>query len=269
WGTPSDEVILQADARDDSDVASVTYHYALTSAPGTWQTIGTVDAAADNYPFSYAWDTSALGNDDYYIRATVTDDAGNTFATDPVGDGHVVTLLNSGYDNPPVVTVTSPARGAAVSGTSVVLEATVTDDLGATIVAAEFEIISSGRSEALSVPPIAASSIVLVDATNGVWAASATWDTTELVGAIPVYPDGSFYLVRAAATDDASPGNIGYDAVNVTVQNASPVIPPFTGTGGGGGGGGCAPGDTAAPAASLLLLGTAFLVLRRRRAAAA
>jgi len=262
-------VLLQADARDDSAIASVTYQYSLTGGAGTWNTIDTVYAATDNYPFSYAYDTSDLADGTWFFQALATDDGGNVL-TDVDVTSVAFALNQSGpYDNPPRVTITLPARGAIVSGTSVVLEATVTDDPAATIVAAEFEIISSGRSETLSVPPIAASSIVLVDATNGVWTVSATWVTTELVGTIPAYPDGLFYLIRAAATDDATPSsNTGYDAVNVTVQNGAPVIPPYTG-GGGGGGGGCSPSDTAAPAASLLLLGTVFLVFRRRRAAPA
>jgi hypothetical protein len=226
-------VLLQADARDDSAIASVTYQYSATGAPASWIDIATVDAATDDYPFSYEYDTSALADGTWFFQAIATDDGGNVLTELDV-TSVAFDLNQSVYDNPPRVTITSPAQNATVSGAGVILQATVTDAEAAEpggltsfnpAALPRFEIVSAGRSETLGTIVLDPASVTWV--TTDTWVLSATWDTTEVDGSgVPVYPDGSFYVIRAAATDDADDTtpplgeyNTGYGAVNVSVRN--------------------------------------------------
>jgi hypothetical protein len=94
-------------------------------------------------------------------------------------------------DNPPSVSITSPADGATVSGT-VSVTADASDDNGVS----QVEFFVDGSSLGTD-----------SDGSNG-W--SASWDTTA-------YADGG-YTVEAVATDSA--GQTASDSVSVTVDNS-------------------------------------------------
>ena len=62
-------------------------------------------------PYSYSWDTTKSSNGTHTLKAVAKDTAGNSTAS--AGDS--VTVSNAAA--PPVVSITSPANGATVSGT--------------------------------------------------------------------------------------------------------------------------------------------------------
>ncbi len=92
-------------------------------------------------------------------------------------------------DNPPTVNVTDPAEGATVSGSSVLVAATATDDNGVT----QVEFFVDGSS-------------IGVDTTAPY---SVSWDSTTV-------PDGA-RVVSATATDTI--GQTASDSNNITVDN--------------------------------------------------
>jgi choice-of-anchor B domain-containing protein len=94
-------------------------------------------------------------------------------------------------DNPPSVTVTDPAEGATVSGSSVNVAATASDDNDVT----QVEFFVDGNS-------------IGVDTTSPY---SVTWDSTTV-------PDGP-HVVSATATDTI--GQTSSDSNNVTVDNVA------------------------------------------------
>jgi chitinase len=102
-GTPlSGTVELNASASSERGVASVVFQAAPTGT-GDWVTLCTDNAA----PYTCSWNTTAIADDTYDLRATATDSAGYT-KTSPTVTGRVV-------ENYPLsVTLTDPG---AMSGT--------------------------------------------------------------------------------------------------------------------------------------------------------
>ena len=136
-------------------------------------------------PYSFAWDTTALTNGAYTLRAVAADAAGNTASTLPV----TLTVANTPPDNtPPSVSINAPAAGATVSGTTTVT-ATATDKVGVV-------------STALYVDGV-------LSTTDATAPYAYTWNTTQVA-------DGS-HTLDVLASDAA--GNSAHAVITVIVSN--------------------------------------------------
>jgi subtilisin family serine protease len=180
--TVSGTITINVTASDDTEVTRVELYID--------NFIGLTDSTT---PFSFAWDTTTVGNGNHSLLAKAFDAAGNLGTSTSV----TVNVQNSAADTtPPTCAITTPGNGVTVSGT-ITPAATASDDVGVSYV--EFYV-------------------------DDVWQAHTTspysfsWDTTT-VG------DGSHSLT-AKAYDAA--GYVGTSAsVSVTVQNsASDSVPP-------------------------------------------
>jgi hypothetical protein len=139
-----------------------------------------IDGGSVGKTYTYNWDTTGYSDGAHTIQASAQG----------VTDTITVTVTNGGgVDNPPTVTITSPANGATVSGTTTIM-VTVSDE------------------ESLT-PDI------YIDGTYVATSSAYEWDTTT-------YADGS-HTIYAEATDSAS--QTGSDEISVTVDNTSPPPP--------------------------------------------
>ncbi|RLF31901.1 MAG: hypothetical protein DRN08_07310, partial [Thermoplasmata archaeon] len=71
--SPVEDVLEINITTSDTDIEDVVFEYSMYT-DGPWHTIGTDDTA----PFSMTWDTTSVGDGYYYIKATATDDSGQT-----------------------------------------------------------------------------------------------------------------------------------------------------------------------------------------------
>jgi hypothetical protein len=137
-----------------------------------------------------AWDTRAMANGPHTITAVAADSAGNSVYAPPV----VVTVQNAASTDTsaPTVSVSSPASGAVVSGTTT-LTASASDGVG-----------------------VAGVWFTIDGTTVGAEDSSAPYQTTWSTSSVP----NGTHLVRALARDAA--GNVGSSAaVTVTVSNSA------------------------------------------------
>jgi len=74
-------------------------------------------------PFTYAWTPPAIGT--YSVRARAIDNLGATKLSTPAD-----LIIQPNPNQPPVITLTAPADGATVTGTSTLLEANLADSTG-------------------------------------------------------------------------------------------------------------------------------------------
>jgi hypothetical protein len=184
WTAPANNayvhgtVSLSANATDDGSVATVAFYAGATL-------LATVTSA----PYQTMWDTTSTADGTpVTLKAVATDGAGlQTTASE------TVTVDNS----PPTVSLTSPAPGAALSGT-VALAATAAD-AGSPVAQVAF----------------------LVDGTPVGTSAISPYTTSWSTGTVANGP----HTLTAQATDEA--GNTTISApVNVTVSNGSDTTPP-------------------------------------------
>ena len=143
------------------------------------QTLRTFEAG----PFAATWDTSALANGSYTVRAVASDAVGNT------ADAEVMVTVAGAQDDttPPTVAITAPAAGATVSG-AVRITATAEDDFGVrqVVFAVDGEVVAE-----LAAPPY-----------------TATW--TGAAGE---------HMISAQAVDAA--GNQADDTITVVVEEGA------------------------------------------------
>jgi chitodextrinase len=164
--------------------------------------IGSVVATGTSGSFTYQWNTTTVPNGSYQIYAKIYDNAGNLVTTSNV----TVTVNNVVVPPPdtivPVVSMTSPAQGATVSGSAVALVSTATDNVGVTKV--EF---------------YRGTTLITTDTTGsgtGNSTFDVAWDTTSLASGT--------YSITAKAYDAA--GNSATSgAISVVVNNAPPTAP--------------------------------------------
>ena len=175
--TVSGTTTLQATATDASGVTQVAF-----SVNGT--PIGTDTNGTDGW--SVSWNSATVADGARTLTATATDGAANTGS-----DSNGVTVDNTD----PTVTLTAPAEGATVSGTTT-LQATATDASGVTQVAFSVNGTPIGTD------------------TNGTNGWSVSWNTTTVA-------DGA-HTVTATATDGL--GHTGSDSNSVTVDNTAPAV---------------------------------------------
>ncbi|MHC5055075.1 MAG: Ig-like domain-containing protein [Planctomycetota bacterium] len=215
-----DGVVIVASVLDDRGVTEVVFEAddGTTTIP-----LGTVTG----YPCSVVWDMVAdppPGGFGVAHTITVTArDGVNADATSTIA----VTPIASGFDNPPVVTVTSPAIGATVSGYAVPITVVVTEQIGEVLSGVTLQIVDAGSGYVYADADVALddlSSLTLAPgdpvtgATSDYWTYTATWDSSGV-------PDGSYYVIEATATDVG--GNTGVGGASVTVQNDIPPPPPW------------------------------------------
>src|SRR5437899_1049936 len=119
--TVSGTTTITATASDNVGVAGV--QFLLDGA-----NLGTEDTAA---PYAVAWDTRTAANGSHTLTARARDAAGNTTTS------AAVTVTVSNDTTPPTVSMTAPASGATVSGTTTIT-ATASDNVG--VVGVQFKI---------------------------------------------------------------------------------------------------------------------------------
>jgi prepilin-type N-terminal cleavage/methylation domain-containing protein len=182
-------------ATSPATVESADFQY-KPSASSTWTSIG-IDVAGP--PWNAAWDTTVLPNGSYDLRVITTDTASNTFTSLTV----TVTVDNTA----PTGTLTAPADGAIVRGSSVTVSSNSADTGGAGVADATFQ-----RS------PTGAGSWTTIGVPDTSSPYSVAWNTTSGT------PDG-LYDLRVVTTDDAG-NSFTSPTRTVNVDNTSPSITP-------------------------------------------
>ncbi len=175
-GTVSGTVAVKAIASDDKGVTRVEF---LVDGVR----IGLDTRSSDGW--SASWSTAAAADGQHTITAKATDTAGKTA-------GDAVTVVVGNTDAGPSVQITSPQKGATVSG-MVTVKAIASDDKG--VASVKFT-IDGGTA------------VVDADRTNG-W--SAQWNTVA-------FTNGS-HTVSAVATD--TKGQTAGHSIAVTVSNTT------------------------------------------------
>src|SRR5439155_11791587 len=185
-------------ATSDPDTVSMDFQRAPAGS-GTWTTIST-DASG---PFSASLDTTTLTDGLYDFRVVATDGIGNTGTSAVRADRRV--------DNTsPTGSLTAPASGATVGGSSVPLAAS-TSDAGSGVASVTYEMRPTGGG---SFTTISTSTSALF---NG------TWNTTGLATG-----DYDLRLVvadRAGNTFTGATVTVHVDATAPTVALADPGSP--------------------------------------------
>lgn len=172
-------VIVSANASDNVGVAGVQFKVDSVST-------GPVVVAA---PYTYSLNTTTLSNGNHTLSAVATDAAGNSATSASV----VVSVNNTTKDTtPPTVSMTAPASGATVSGTTTV-SATASDNVAVASVQFQLDNVNVGSADLTS--PY-----------------TYSWDTTKST-------NGS-HTLRAIATDTSSNATTS-TAITVTVSNNS------------------------------------------------
>ena len=145
-------VVMAGTATDaGSGIASVRFQYAPTGTT-TW-----ADACADTtLPYTCSFDSTAVADGVYDVRALATDNAGNTRASAT----QTRTVDNTG----PAMTLTNPAAGAYVRGT-INLTATAIDLTGVASVAMQYRLVGTTTWTTLCTDLIAPYSCALNTAT--------------------------------------------------------------------------------------------------------
>jgi parallel beta-helix repeat protein len=170
--TVNGTINVTADASDNVDVVAVEFRLD-GAAPGTEDTAN---------PYSVRWNTEDTADGFHTLTATARDAAGNTGTAS-------ITVRVSNDTIAPTVTITSPANGTPVSGTTPVA-ADASDNKG--VVAVEFRLDGATPGTEVATPPY-----------------SVSWDTTTTT-------DGP-HTLTAVARDEA--GNTHTASVTVTVAN--------------------------------------------------
>jgi Protein of unknown function (DUF3607). len=148
------------------------------------------------YPYSISWDTTIASSGSHTLLAIARDAAGNITTSSPV----LVTVDNIA----PTISITSPTAGATVSGLSVAVIATTSDNVG--VAGVQFKLDGANLGTEIVSAPY-----------------SIIWDSTQV-------SDGA-HLFTAIARDFAG-HETESTAVAITVHNAPAPVPPATGGGG-------------------------------------
>ena len=187
-GTPlSGTVTLGGTATDTVGLGSMRFEYRAAGATGAWF-VACTDGSPPS-PFSCGWDTTAVADGGYDLRAVAIDQAGNTRTT-PTVTARVVD--NDG----PLAAVTGPAQ---LRGSANTVTTTVTDVTGIASVAIRYRPSGGGAYTTLC-----------TDAAGPAY--TCAWNATGLA-------DGAAYDVVAVATDTL--GHVSTSAPYTAVVNAS------------------------------------------------
>ncbi|MGZ3584982.1 MAG: Ig-like domain-containing protein, partial [Ktedonobacterales bacterium] len=131
----SGSTTLSADASDNAAVASVQFQVdgVNTGSPAT------------ALPYQTTWDSKQVANGPHVITALATDTAGNAAVSANVD------ITTSNDLAPPSVSITSPGSGALLSGPSVTLSASASDDIG--VVGVQLKLDGSNLGPELTASP--------------------------------------------------------------------------------------------------------------------
>ncbi|HEY8844671.1 MAG TPA: Ig-like domain-containing protein [Gaiellaceae bacterium] len=187
-------ITLDVAASDSgSGLASVVYQRSLVDQ-NSWTTIGT----ASGNPFSLDFDTTAVSDGSYDLRAIATDAAGNSTTSALVGSRVI--------DNTPAdVLIGAPADGAYVSSSS----------------PDPFTITASSTDSSVAEVEFFQCSDTSAACSTGSWVSLGT-DSTSPYSISWTLPAGDgLRALRAVTTDTA--GNHGSDAVAVTIDRQAPA----------------------------------------------
>ena len=177
-------------ASSSADTAQVVFQRSPLGA-NTWTTIGSDPSA----PFSVSFDTTAVADARYDLRAVATDGSGN------VGTSQILT---SRVDNTaPTGSLTAPAGGAVVGGPSTTVSASANDGSGSGLATVTFQYRSSGSGPYTDI------------ATDSTAPWSVNWDSTSLAS--------GDYDLRAVIADAAG-NSFATPAVTVTVDSTPPTV---------------------------------------------
>jgi hypothetical protein len=182
---------LTATASDNVAVARVDFYYGTTL-------IGTDTVA----PYTATWNTTAVANGTYMLKAVAVDSSNNT--TDSSLVSVTVTNVTSGDTIAPTATLTAPSTGAVLAGTTT-LTATASDNVAVA-----------------SVNFFYGTTLISSDTTAPY---TATWNTTAV-------PNGT-YQVKAIVSDTSGNTNSTQIAVVTVFNTASSItaaiVTPITG----------------------------------------
>lgn len=112
--TLSGTASVQISASDNRGVASVSFYVD-----------GVLHSTKTASPYTFSWNTVQVSNGSHTLRAVAADAAGNSSAAQIT-----VSVSNISDITPPVVSITSPSNGAAVSGTKLTINVSATDSGG-------------------------------------------------------------------------------------------------------------------------------------------
>jgi len=183
--------VLDASASAAAGVATV--QFAITGGPYTQSVIGT--AVPTLYGYIFEWNTTGVPGGTYTLQSLVTDEDGNT-AYSP---GITITVDNT----PPTTAVLIPSNGAAVRGTSALLDATASASYGVDIASVQFVLTGGAFNRS-----------VIGTAIPTLYGYLYGWNTTSV--------PGGTYTLQSLATDAA--GNTAYSpGITITVDNTPPT----------------------------------------------
>jgi chitodextrinase len=194
--TVSGIIGVVATATDNVGVTKVEFYRGSTLI-----STDTTGSGTGNSSFDVAFDTTTLANGTYSLTAKAFDAATLNTTSSAVS----ITVSNTTTPTPPTVSITSPASGATVSGASINLVATATDDVGVasvTFYKSDNTLLGTGVS-------------------SGSNTYTFVWNSTST-------PNGSFTFY-AKATDAA--GSIGTSASRTVSVNNTDTTPPSDPTG--------------------------------------
>lgn len=181
--TVSGTITVAANASDNVGVTSVQFTL-------NGNNLGAADTSA---PYAITWDTTAVTNGSYVLRAVARDAAGNTRTS----SSRTITVRNAARDTTaPTVSLTAPAAGATVRGT-VTVTATASDDVG--VASVQFTLNGVNLGAADTTEPYA-----------------INWSTANAVNGT--------HTLRAIARDAA--GNVTTSTARTVVVNNTVTVPP-------------------------------------------
>ncbi|MBI2946817.1 MAG: right-handed parallel beta-helix repeat-containing protein [Verrucomicrobia bacterium] len=172
-------VTVSANASDNVGVVGVQFK--LDGA-----NLGAEDTSS---PYSITWNTTTASNGSHTLTAVARDAAGNTTTS----AGVTVTVDNSA----PTASITAPANGATVSGASVAVSASASDNVG--VVGVQFKLDGANLGAEDTTSPY-----------------SISWNTTTA-------SNGSHTLTAVAR--DAAGNSTTSSAITVTVSNGDTTPP--------------------------------------------
>jgi hypothetical protein len=178
-GVSGGSVTLSANASDDNAVAGVQFKVDGTN-------VGTEDTAS---PYSITWNSTSVANGAHTITAVARDNAGNTTTS----SGISVTVSNTPDTTPPTVSITAPTAGSTVSGGSVTVSASASDNVG--VAGVQFKVDGSNVGSE--------------DTTSSY---SISWDSASVANGT--------HTIAAVARDGAGNSTTS-SSISVTVNNAA------------------------------------------------
>jgi hypothetical protein len=182
--TVSGTVTVSANAADDVGVAGVQFKLDGNN----------LSAEDTSSPYSISWDATAATNGSHTLTAVARDAAGNTTASTAVNV--TVTGGITPDTTPPAVSLTAPANGATVSGSSVSVAANASDNIG--VIGVQFKLDGSSLGSEDTTSPY-----------------GVTWNATQV-------SNGSHTLTAVAR--DAAGNTTTSTSITVTVTGGSSTV---------------------------------------------